>query len=83
MSDRDLRLQRRLKAKKARAFRRRVAALAIVVLLVVVLVAAYSFWGGGGPASSSSRVLLVTSKGDITIELYNDMPATAGNFRNL
>jgi peptidylprolyl isomerase len=83
MSDRDLRLQRRLKAKKARAFRRRVAALAIVVLLVVVLVAAYSFWGGGGPASSSSRVLLVTSKGDITIELYNDMPVTAGNFRNL
>jgi len=83
MSDKDLRLQRRLKAKKARTFRKRVAALAVVVLLVVVLVAAYSFGGGGGPAASGGRVLLVTSMGNITIELYGDMPITAGNFRNL
>lgn len=83
MSDKDLRLQRRLKAKKARTFRKRVAALAVVVLLVVVLVAAYSFWDGGGPVASGGRVLLVTSMGNITIELYGDMPITTANFKNL
>jgi peptidylprolyl isomerase len=81
MSDRDLRLQR-LKTKKTRAFRKKVAGLGIVVLLVVVLVAVYSFSGGGGPAANS-RVLLVTSMGNITIELYEDMPITTGNFKNL
>jgi len=81
MSDRDLRLQR-LKAKKARAFRKKVAGLGIVVLLVVVFVAVYSFSGGGGPAANS-RVLLVTSMANIAIELYEDMPITTGNFKNL
>jgi peptidylprolyl isomerase len=31
----------------------------------------------------SNKVLLVTSMGNITIRLYDDMPITAGNFRNL
>jgi peptidylprolyl isomerase len=29
------------------------------------------------------KVLLVTTMGNITIELYDDMPITSGNFRNL
>jgi peptidylprolyl isomerase len=29
------------------------------------------------------KVLLVTSKGSITVELYDDMPITSGNFQNL
>ena len=29
------------------------------------------------------RVLLATSMGDITIQLYSDMPITAGNFKKL
>jgi peptidylprolyl isomerase len=33
--------------------------------------------------SNPTRVLLVTSMGNITIELYDDMPITSGNFRNL
>ena len=33
--------------------------------------------------SNASRVLLVTNMGNITIELYDDMPITTGNFRNL
>jgi peptidylprolyl isomerase len=82
MSDRDLRLQR-LKAKKARAFRKKVAGLSIVVLLVVVLVAVYSFWGGGGTTADGGRVLFVTSMGNVTIELYGDMPITTANFKNL
>ena len=32
---------------------------------------------------SAKKVLLKTTKGDITIELYNDMPVTAGNFEKL
>lgn len=31
----------------------------------------------------SNKVLLVTSMGSITIELYDDMPITTGNFKNL
>ncbi len=30
-----------------------------------------------------AKVLLSTSMGDITIQLYDDMPVTAGNFRKL
>ncbi|MBX5326409.1 peptidylprolyl isomerase [Candidatus Bathyarchaeota archaeon A05DMB-4] len=29
------------------------------------------------------RVILITSMGNITIELYDDMPITSGNFKNL
>jgi peptidylprolyl isomerase len=83
MSAKDLRLQKRLKDKKAKAFKKRIAALAIVVSLVVVLVSVYSFRGGGGPNSNGGIVLLATSMGNITIELYGDMPITANNFRNL
>ncbi|UCF58653.1 MAG: peptidylprolyl isomerase [Candidatus Bathyarchaeota archaeon] len=32
---------------------------------------------------SATRVLLSTNMGDITIELYDDMPITTGNFKNL
>lgn len=35
------------------------------------------------PHSSNTRVLLSTSMGDITIQLYDDMPVTAGNFKKL
>lgn len=31
----------------------------------------------------NKKVLLETNKGDIVIELYNDMPITAGNFEKL
>jgi len=37
----------------------------------------------GKSDSSVSRVLLRTNMGNITIELYNDMPITTGNFKNL
>jgi len=32
---------------------------------------------------SVEKVLLRTNKGDIIVELYNDMPITAGNFKRL
>ena len=33
--------------------------------------------------AAAGKVLLKTSLGDITIQLYDDMPKTAGNFRDL
>ena len=33
--------------------------------------------------AAAGKVLLKTSMGDITIQLYDDMPKTAGNFRDL
>ncbi|MGB9135137.1 MAG: peptidylprolyl isomerase [Candidatus Bathyarchaeia archaeon] len=38
---------------------------------------------GSTTNEGATRVLLVTSMGEITIELYDDMPVTSGNFRNL
>ena len=40
-------------------------------------------WRDTGFLLDSNKVLLVTSMGNVTIELYDDMPITAGNFRNL
>jgi hypothetical protein len=38
---------------------------------------------GSEPNSEMNKVVLRTSMGDITIQLYEDMPITTGNFRNL
>lgn len=73
----------RLRARKTRAFRKRLVAVFVVVLVVVSLVVVYNFAGGNSPAVVGKRVLVVTSMGDFTIELYGDMPVTSGNFENL
>ncbi len=56
-----------------------------VVLIVVVIVVVYQLVGrySSGSSVGPVRVLLLTSMGNITIELYEDMPLTSGNFRNL
>jgi peptidylprolyl isomerase len=36
-----------------------------------------------GTAETGKKVLLKTSMGDITLQLYEDMPVTAGNFQKL
>jgi len=33
--------------------------------------------------NSSTKILLETNHGNIVIELYDDMPITTGNFKNL
>ena len=38
---------------------------------------------GGQNTAVTNKVLLRTSMGDITIELFDDMPITTGNFQNL
>ena len=75
--------QQRLKARKTRSFRRKVIALVAVVLIVVSAVMAYQFAGGSRSTSGLDKVVLHTSMGDITVELYSDMPITTGNFKNL
>ncbi len=37
----------------------------------------------GTSQSGKTRILLNTSMGDITVELFDDMPVTVGNFRKL
>ncbi len=79
-----LRSRRRVR-KKSGLFRSRVVAFIAIVLIIVVIVVVYQMVGrnGSGSSDSSVRVLLLTSMGNITIELYDDMPITSGNFRNL
>ncbi len=75
----------RSKRRKSGFFSGKVVAFIVVVLVVVVVVAAYMVVGRGGSGGNSgvTRVLLVTSMGNFTIELYGDMPITSGNFENL
>jgi len=71
-----------MREKKARAFRRRIIALVVIVLVVASLGAIYYIYGNE-PSSEPNKVILRTTMGDITIQLYEDMPITTGNFRNL
>jgi len=75
--------EERIKARKAKAFRRRVLAIAVIVVVVVALVWLYQSSRPAPSSSSQNTVVLRTSMGDITIELYEDMPITTGNFRSL
>jgi len=50
-----------------------------LIILVLVLSGCLSPTVEKGP----SKVLLVTSMGDITIQLYDDMPITTDNFKSL
>ena len=75
--------EERIKARKAKTFRRRVLAIAIIVVVVAALVWLYQSSRPLPAASNLNTVVLRTSMGDITIELYDDMPITTGNFRNL
>lgn len=56
-----------------------------VVLIIVLLAVACQMIGKSSPETNSNttKVLLDTNMGNITIELYNDMPITSGNFKNL
>jgi len=72
--------KQRIRAKKARAFRHRMIILVVIVLLVAL---AAIYYLGNSASSEPNKVLFVTTMGNITIQLYDDMPITTGNFRNL
>jgi len=81
------RLRREREPKKSKGWsRRRALAIAFVFLACLVL-GVYAVWQMNGTvdesSSSSNIVLLETTMGNIKIELYDDMPITTGNFKNL
>jgi|SRR3989344_3209191 len=54
--------------------------LGIIIGIVLILAFWWYFMNSG---NEGTRVLLETSEGDITLELYANMPVTAGNFEKL
>lgn len=54
---------------------------AVLLTAVAVVIVLFSMLGKND--SSVARVLLRTNMGDITIELYDDMPISTGNFKKL
>jgi len=75
--------EERIKARKAKTLRRRILAIAVIIVVVVALVWLYQSSRPAPASSNLSTVIIRTSMGDFTIELYDDMPITAGNFKNL
>jgi cyclophilin family peptidyl-prolyl cis-trans isomerase len=71
--------------RKSHRVRNGLIALAILAFIVSTVAVAYQINNtkSNGGVSDENKVLLVTSMGNITIELYDDMPITTGNFRNL
>ena len=54
------------------------------ILIAGLLIGGYFYMAKGKAGSEGAKsVLLKTNMGDITIELYSDMPITAGNFEKL
>jgi len=57
------------------------------IFIIVVLILAIAVFGynklNGNAIMENKKVLLETNMGNITIELYGDMPITTGNFEKL
>jgi peptidylprolyl isomerase len=71
---------------KSRLFKSKLTIFVMIFLIFISAMIAYSAFFKASPSSSTTtptRVLLVTSMGNITVELYSDMPITASNFKNL
>jgi len=75
------------KSRKHKAYRRKsgrnkklLLATGFVAVVIVIVAVYYMF---GQPNPSQDKVLLETTRGDIVIELRNDMPITTGNFKKL
>ncbi len=63
-------------------------AIGLLIIILVVVVAVYMFSTASPsdpnePGETAVKVLLQTSKGDITIKLREDRPITTSNFKNL
>lgn len=61
---------------------KRVIIISIVILLVIALTV-FLITKMAGKKSTGTQVKLETNYGDIVIQLYSDMPITAGNFEKL
>lgn len=54
-----------------------------IFIILVLIIAGIFIYTKMAETNSTTKVLLKTNMGDITIELYGDMPITAGNFESL
>jgi len=70
---------------KSKFPKKRIAIFMTIFLIFIVVMIVYSSMVGPKSSSNSSkdRVVLVTNMGNITIELYDGMPITTGNFKKL
>ena len=58
--------------------------LILAIALIIIFIVAIGAWRFmGKPTGSGKIVLLQTNMGNIKIQLYLDMPITAGNFEKL
>jgi peptidylprolyl isomerase len=71
----------RYKPQKRKSRSKKPIILILAFCLIVAVVVIYSMARQGRP--SLSKVLLSTNMGDITIQLYDDMPITTENFKKL
>ena len=55
----------------------------IIIVCVIVLASFLSVKMTGNTTMTETKIKLETNQGDIVIELYEEMPITAGNFKNL
>lgn len=55
----------------------------IITLMIVLILSGCSFSSKTGGVNMNTKIKLETNHGDIVIELYEDMPITAGNFKKL
>jgi len=72
--------KRRIPRKKPSRSRKLPLVIGLVAVIVVVIAAFYVF---GMSGTAGNKVLLKTSRGDITIQLRDDRPITTTNFKNL
>jgi len=79
------RLKRERGPKKSKGWSRSKVLGMIFLFLIVLVMGVYVTWPKDDTdgKNSSSIVMLETNMGDITIELYDDMPITTGNFKKL
>jgi peptidylprolyl isomerase len=81
------RLRREREPKRSKGWSRSKVLGIVFIFLVVLVMGIYVTWPKDGTdetnSSIASIVLFETNMGDITIELYDDMSITTGNFKNL
>ena len=81
------RSRREREPKKSKGLSRSKVLGIIFLFLVVLVMGVYVTWQKEGTddknSSTANIVLFETNMGDITIELYGDMPITTGNFKKL
>ena len=58
-------------------------AIVLIIILIIAVAGVMMLAGNKNEPAGSKKVLLQTTMGDITIELYDSMPITTGNFEKL